>query len=126
MRTATTHTAAYREMKRLAKKDPEMAARLKLFDYRVPEECFYVRKDPDALNNLVDNPKYKKEVDRLRKALHDWMKKTGDPLLEVFEQRDNPEVREAYMKRVQEEADARRAKRRADRKTKRTKKNKKS
>ena len=55
-KTATTGTIAYKEMQRLAAIDPEAAERLRLFDYRDPEELYDYENDPDALNNLIDNP----------------------------------------------------------------------
>ena len=39
-RTATTGTIAYKEMQRLAAIDPEAAERLRLFDFRDPEELY--------------------------------------------------------------------------------------
>ena len=118
MRCAANGTATYRQMKKIAETDPKVAARVNLHDYRVPQEFFFVRNDPDSLKNLVNSPKYKKEVDRLRTALHDWMKRTGDPLLPVFEQRDNPAVAEAYIKTDQAKSDARRANQREGNKKK--------
>jgi N-sulfoglucosamine sulfohydrolase len=106
-KTATTGTATYRAMKKAAQNDPQMAARVKLFDYRVREEFYDYEKDPDALHNLIDSPAHQPEVNRLRQALEDWMVRTGDHALEAFRNRDNDEAIEAYAKRVQDEADTR-------------------
>jgi len=38
----------------LAEKDPKLAARHKLYQYRVVEELYDVEHDPDCLNNLID------------------------------------------------------------------------
>lgn len=98
MRTATKGTATYRRMKELAKTDPTMAARLRLIDHRVLEELYDVASDPDALVNLIDDPKHAAELAKLRTAIEDWMVKTGDPTLDVFRQRDEPEARAAFNK----------------------------
>jgi len=107
-KTATTGTIAYREMQRLAKTDPNVAARLELFNHRVPEELYDIRKDPDSLRNLINSPEYQKELNRLRKALEDWMEQTGDHMLPVMRHREDRSVAAAYMRRVQQEADKRR------------------
>jgi N-sulfoglucosamine sulfohydrolase len=107
MATATAGTSTYRRMKELAKTDPEVAARLQLFDHRVPEELYNYGADPDALINHVNDPQYRADYERLTKALEAWMKRTGDPLLEVFQKRSDPAAREAYMKKVEAEAAAR-------------------
>jgi N-sulfoglucosamine sulfohydrolase len=106
-KTATTGTATYRAMKNAAKTDPQMAARVELFDHRVREEFYDYEKDPDALHNLIDSPAHQAEINRLRKALEDWMVRTGDHALEAFRNRDNDDAVEAYAKQVQDEADAR-------------------
>jgi len=112
MRTATTGTAAYRTMVELAKTDPAMAARLKRFDHRAPEEFYDVANDPDARHNLIDDPKYKTQVDQMRNELEAWMERTNDPALAVFRGRDDRQLVEKYMAALDAEAAARRAKRR--------------
>jgi N-sulfoglucosamine sulfohydrolase len=104
MATATKGTATYRRMQALAKADPKMAARLDLFDHRVPEELYNYATDADALANLINQPAHRAEQDRLTKALEAWMIKTGDPMLDVFRLRQDPQVREAYMAKVEQEA----------------------
>ena len=111
-KTATTGTRAYREMQRLAKTDKAAAERLRFFDNRVVEELYDYEKDPDALNNLVDNPEMKEELNRLRKQMEAWMVETGDPLLPVFQRREDRSFADAYIRKVQAESDARRASRR--------------
>ncbi|MSU49779.1 MAG: heparan N-sulfatase [Opitutus sp.] len=104
MATATKGTVSYRRMQALAKTDPPAAERLKLFDCRVPEELFNYSKDADALDNLIARPEYRAERDRLTRMLEAWMVQTRDPMLEVFRGRQDPKVREAYMKAVEREA----------------------
>jgi len=107
MATATKGTVTYRRMQALARTDPAVAARLKLFDHRVPEELYDYSKDADALENLVSAPAFRAERDRLTAMLEQWMVRTGDPMLEVFRARHDPAAREAYMTKVEAEATAR-------------------
>jgi N-sulfoglucosamine sulfohydrolase len=104
MATATKGTATYRRMVQLAKSDQQIAKRLDLFEHRVPEELYAYDSDPDALVNLIDDPAHHAERERLTKSLEAWMIETGDPMLDVFRQRDNASVRETYMADVENEA----------------------
>jgi hypothetical protein len=114
MGTATNGTSTYRRMKELAATDPRVAARVELADHRVPEEFYDVARDPDCLNNLIQDADSQTEIDRLRGELEAWMKTTRDPMLESFQKRNDPTVREAYVRRLEEESAAR-GKRRAAR-----------
>lgn len=102
MSGATAGTATCRQMRVLAKTKPEVAARVDLFDHRVPEEAFEVRYDPDALTNLINKPENAAQVDILEKAMEDWMVRTNDPLLEVFRKRDDAAFREAFITKTEE------------------------
>jgi N-sulfoglucosamine sulfohydrolase len=109
MATATKGTVTYRRMQALAKTDPAVAARLELFDHRVPEELYNYATDADALENLVAKTAYRADRDRLTTMLEQWMVRTRDPMLEVFRARHDPAAREAYMTKVEAEATARQA-----------------
>lgn len=104
MATATKGTVSYRRMQALAKTDPKVAARLNLFDHRVPEELYRYANDADALDNLIARPDFQAERDRHTKLLENWMVRTRDPMLEVFRARQDPKAREAYMQKVEAEA----------------------
>jgi N-sulfoglucosamine sulfohydrolase len=106
MATATRGTVAFRRMQALATTDPKVAARLDLFEHRVPEELYNYAADPDALDNLIKQPAHRAQRDRLIALLDAWMVRTKDPILSVFRQRDNLSVREAYMVQMQKEADS--------------------
>jgi hypothetical protein len=67
--------------------------------HRVVEEFYDFENDPDALHNLIDDPKYRQEADRLRGQLLEMMRETGDPALEAFENRHSPEALERFMSR---------------------------
>jgi N-sulfoglucosamine sulfohydrolase len=108
MATATKGTDTYREMNVLAKTDSNVAARLNLFEHRVPEELYNYAIDSDALKNLADDPNYQAEYRRITSDLEAWMVQTRDPMLEVFRKRKDKSVREAYMQEVEQAAEARR------------------
>jgi N-sulfoglucosamine sulfohydrolase len=71
-------------MKLAAENDPEIAERVKLFLYRVPQEFYDLEKDPCALKNLIDIPEYQKQIRDMKAGLADIMAKTGDPVTETF------------------------------------------
>jgi N-sulfoglucosamine sulfohydrolase len=104
MATATRGTITFRRMVELARTDPKIAARLDLFEHRVPEEFYHYASDPDALTNLIGSERHRAERDRLTALLEAWMVRTRDPMLSVFRQRDNPAAREAYQQSVEQEA----------------------
>jgi N-sulfoglucosamine sulfohydrolase len=116
MATATTGTATYRRMAALAANDPTIAARHELYRHRVVEELYDVQRDPDCLHNLIAEPEAQAELQRLRAALQQWMAASGDHLLEVYQHREDAQIREAYMQRVEGEAEARKARKRPRRK----------
>ncbi|MEC7883485.1 MAG: sulfatase [Verrucomicrobiota bacterium] len=109
--TATTGTVTYRRMATLAKSDARLAKRLAMYKYRVPEELYDVSVDPDCLNNIIDSSEHKMVLNQLQERLKWWMKKTGDPMLTVFERRNNAEFRESVVQQQEQESMARRAKR---------------
>lgn len=109
--TATTGTVTYRRMAALAKSDDRLAKRLAMYKYRVPEELYDVSVDPDCLNNIIDSSASQPVLEKLRDNLMRWMKKTDDPLLTVFERRDDAVFRESVIQKQEQESMARRAKR---------------
>ena len=106
--TATTGTATYRRMAALAKRDDRLAKRLDLYRHRVPEELYDVANDPDCLQNLIGDARHQAALAALRSDLETWMKRTKDPLLAVFQKRDDAAHREAYVQKVEREAIERR------------------
>jgi N-sulfoglucosamine sulfohydrolase len=87
----------FKAMRAAAKTDPKIAARVRLFQYRVVEEFYDLANDPDALRNLRDDPRYKKKLDNLREELLKWMKRTNDPALEALKNRSSPEALKKFM-----------------------------
>jgi len=69
-------------MQAAAETDPEIAARVELFLYRVPEEFYDFEADPDGLVNLINDPAHASKIENMRRQLESWMESTGDPLLD--------------------------------------------
>ncbi len=120
MSGATNGTSTCRQMRLLAKTDKQIAARIDLFDHRAPEEAYEVRYDPDALTNLISNPRHAAEVAQLEKALEDWMVRTRDPLLDVFRHRDDAAFREHSMQELESRQVSRKARKAANSEMKKT------
>ncbi|HUV64547.1 MAG TPA: sulfatase [Sedimentisphaerales bacterium] len=87
----------FNAMKAAAGTNDSVAARVKLFQYRIVEEFYDFRNDPDALHNLIDDPGHREEIQNMREALLEWMRKTGDPALEAFEHRTSPQALSKFM-----------------------------
>jgi len=46
-------------------------------------ELYNTKNDPDEINNLADDPAHRGQLDRLRKALAQWMRRTNDTAVSV-------------------------------------------
>jgi N-sulfoglucosamine sulfohydrolase len=88
MRMDSTGGLTFRAMQEAASTDPEIAARVRFFEYRVPEEFYDLENDPGALNNLIDEPDFRYEADAMRQLLKNRMRRTNDPLLIPFLDRE--------------------------------------
>lgn len=93
----------FNAMKAAAERDPDVAARVQLFLYRVPEEFYDFANDPNALHNLIDDPAYQSEIDQLRDELEQWMKQTQDPALACFQQRGDRQANAVFVAEVEAE-----------------------
>jgi N-sulfoglucosamine sulfohydrolase len=87
-------------MNEAARTDPFIAGRVQVFRYRTPEELYDLKADPDCLKNLIDQPDYRGQADRLRSELLAWMRRTGDPLTPAFENRERPEQVKQVLEQV--------------------------
>jgi N-sulfoglucosamine sulfohydrolase len=72
-------------MTEAARTNPQIAARVKHFLYRTPEEFYDYERDPDARHNLIDDPNYRDKIDEFRQRLLEHLKSTGDPQLKAFQ-----------------------------------------
>ena len=77
----------YAAMKEAATDNKEVEERLNMYVDRVPEELYDFRKDPDGLNNLIDDPAYKEITEGLKSLLSKEMKRTEDPIHNEFVER---------------------------------------
>ncbi len=79
----------YNAMVKAGKTNPEIAARVKLFDHREVEEFYDFEKDPNALHNLITDPKYTEIINKYRADMELWMGKVNDPALAFFKVKNN-------------------------------------
>ncbi|MDG1897809.1 MAG: sulfatase [Fuerstiella sp.] len=79
-------------MQAAAKTDPDIAARINLFRYRVSEEFYDLKNDPDCLHNLIDRPDLQPSIQLLQAQLVAHMTRTNDPMLPAFENREDREA----------------------------------
>jgi len=79
-------------MNEAAETNADVAARVKLFRYRVAEEFYNLAEDPDCLNNLVDNPEYRAAIEGMRSKMQAWMEQTEDPMLPAFLNRSDRSI----------------------------------
>ena len=95
--TATTGTHTYKQMVKRAANEPEVAARLDLFDHRVVEELYDVKNDPDCLVNLVGDPNHQQELAMLRARLAASLQEMQDPVAPLLAAHEDVSLRQAYM-----------------------------
>ena len=108
--TATNGTQTYKRMKELAATDNALEQRHDLYQHRVVEELYNTSTDPDCLVNLVDDQQHTAALDSLRTSLETVMVETNDHCLEAFRNRDDPAAMESYVQKKEQEAIARRPK----------------
>ena len=69
----------YSVTKKLYEQGKLTRAQSLFFAERKPDEELYeIEKDPWETNNLVDRKAYQNQLNRLRKALDNWLKKIDD------------------------------------------------
>ncbi len=54
------------------------AVQARYWQEKPSEEFYVIADDPYQINNLIDAPEYRREIDQLRQTLHDEILKTGD------------------------------------------------
>lgn len=77
----------FQAMKEAALEDEALKERLDMYVYRVPEELYDFKNDPDGLVNLIDDPAYQGDIVRLRELVRKEMKRTADPIHDEFVER---------------------------------------
>tara|TARA_R110002072_G_scaffold299632_1_gene475529 strand:- start:131439 stop:132959 length:1521 start_codon:yes stop_codon:yes gene_type:complete len=76
-------------MNRAAETDASIKARVDLFRYRVAEEFYDLKNDPDCLHNLIADPTHAETVKALQDKLLTQMRTTEDPMLAAFQNRND-------------------------------------
>jgi N-sulfoglucosamine sulfohydrolase len=94
----STSGLSFKAMQEAALKDREIESRVRLFSYRMPEEFYHLGRDPDARENLIQDSRFSGEIEVFRKKLEAYMAEAGDPALEAFRQRKNPDEIARFMK----------------------------
>ena len=84
--------------------DQEISKRVELYKYRIKEEFYDIKNDPDALNNLIDNPAYSNQINKFRKMMLQAMIKYHDPAYETYRDRDKKGRIEKFMEQQDEKA----------------------
>ncbi len=87
----------WKAMIEAAKTDPEIAKRVELYRYRVPEEFYDFKNDPNGLINLANDPAYTNELNKFREKMLEAMKKYDDPAYEAYRDRDEPGILKQFM-----------------------------
>jgi N-sulfoglucosamine sulfohydrolase len=89
-------------MEAAAAHDPSIADRVAMLQFRVTEELYDLRDDPDCLTNLVDSPAHRTALEKRRELLRDWMASTGDTALTCFDKRDDGVSCGAFVKSLEQ------------------------
>lgn len=82
--TSSMGGAGFKTMLKVGKTDPVWATRAEYLLTRVPEEFFDLRTDPHCMKNLIDEPAYQDQIKAYRGRLARHLKRTEDPMAEVF------------------------------------------
>jgi N-sulfoglucosamine sulfohydrolase len=78
----------WKAMIKAANDNPEIAHRVELYKHRVPEEFYDFKNDPDALQNLINDPRYANEIQKFRDKMFAFMNSSKDPALQAYRDRD--------------------------------------
>jgi len=70
--------------------DSKLAQRINHLRYRVPQELYDFKNDPDALHNLADDPAHRETLQRMQNLMLANMKSVNDPVLADFKRHLNP------------------------------------
>ena len=87
----------FKAMKEAAIQSNEIKQRVDFFQLRVVEEFYDFEKDPDALHNLINDPNYIDEINKMRSEMKNWMIQKNDPALEGFVNRNSKELLQKFM-----------------------------
>jgi len=74
----------YNALAEAGKTDGKLQSRVEQFIKGTPVSFYDLKNDPEERTNELTNPKYQKEIERLKKLLLAHMEKTKDPQTEAF------------------------------------------
>ena len=80
----------WKAMAAAAEKDPCLAKRTQHYLYRTPMEFYDYQRDPDALDNLIDDPAHQELIRTYQEKLLQLMQETGDHQTGSFQKTLNP------------------------------------
>ncbi|MCT4648201.1 MAG: sulfatase [Carboxylicivirga sp.] len=98
------HGYTWKAMKEYALSDSQINDRVTLFSNRVVEEFYDLENDPDALNNLIDDPIYKSEIEKMQQLMELSLRESNDPLLDAFLNRYDKEKMKQAVNLIQKAA----------------------
>ncbi len=81
----------FKAMEEAGKSNSQIQERVDMFRYRVPEEFYDLKNDPNCLHNLIHDKTYTESVNQYKNRLKEWMQKYHDPMLPVFTSMSNPQ-----------------------------------
>jgi len=87
----------FKAMKAAAVQSNGIKQRVDFFLLRKVEEFYDFEKDPNALHNLINEPAYADEINKMRNEMKNWMVKYKDPALTAFEQRNSAAALQEFM-----------------------------
>jgi N-sulfoglucosamine sulfohydrolase len=75
---------SYKAMASAGRSSPQVKARVDQYIKGKPLSFFNLEADPDERRDLIDDPRYRPEIERLQALLLAHMERTGDPQLENY------------------------------------------
>jgi len=76
---------------------PSIKKRVNFHKYRIMEELYNVRQDPNSYVNLAGEEEYQQRVQSMRQLLVEWMEQTDHPALELMKDPLNKKLIAKYM-----------------------------
>jgi N-sulfoglucosamine sulfohydrolase len=83
-RVESMNGLTYAALAEAAKSDPRIKARVEQYVAGTPLAFYDLERDPDERNNLIRDPRYQAEIERLSGLLIRHMERTSDPQLARF------------------------------------------
>jgi N-sulfoglucosamine sulfohydrolase len=80
----------FKAMQAAGATDAAIQERVDMFRHRVPQEFYDLEKDPECVNNLLDNPEYQEAIKGYQARLREWMVETNDHCIAAFDVREDP------------------------------------